>query len=184
MSELRQIPNVGAQTEQDLLDMGYLTIDSLKGKRAEDLYAEECRLRGCTLDRCQLYLYRAVEYFVNTPQPDPAKCKWWLWKDEFVRPSPCGAVCAECASFPTACGGCRKIRGKVFWLAYTDKDVCPIYECCRDRKRRNCGGCPELPCARFMKDPTLSDAENEAHLRQMLARLEEGVGNENEGGAE
>ena len=35
-----------------------------------------------------------------------------------------------------------------------------------------------------MKDPTLSDAENEAHLRQMLARLEEGVGNENEGGAE
>ena len=107
MSELRQIPNVGAQTEQDLLDMGYPTIASLKGKRAEDLYAEKCRLRGCTLDRCQLYLYRAVEYFVNTPQPDPAKCKWWLWKDEFVRPSPCGAVCAECASFPTACANVR-----------------------------------------------------------------------------
>ena len=49
---------------------------------------------------------------------------------------------------------------------------------------KTCGGCPELPCARFMKDPTRSDAENEAHLRQMLARLEEGVGNENEGGAE
>ena len=136
MSELRQIPNVGAQTEQDLLDMGYPTIASLKGKRAEDLYAEECRLRGCTLDRCQLYLYRAVEYFVNTPHPDLTKCKWWLWKDDFVQPSPCGAVCAECASFPTVCGGCRKIRGKVFWLAYTDKDVCPIYECCRDRKRQ------------------------------------------------
>ena len=114
MSELRQIPNVGAQTEQDLLDMGYPTIASLKGKRAEDLYAEECRLRGCTLDRCQLYLYRAVEYFVNTPHPDLTKCKWWLWKDDFVQPSPCGAVCAECASFPTVCGGCRKIRGKVF----------------------------------------------------------------------
>ena len=66
MSELRTIPNVGACTEQDLILMGYPTIASLRGKSAEELYAGECRLRGCTLDRCQLYLYRAVEYFVNT----------------------------------------------------------------------------------------------------------------------
>lgn len=37
--------------------------------------------RGCQIDRCQLYLYRAIVYFVNTENPDPAKCKWWLWKD-------------------------------------------------------------------------------------------------------
>ena len=54
MTELRQIPNVGAQTEQDLISMGYTTIASLRGKRAEELYAEECRLRGCLIDRCQL----------------------------------------------------------------------------------------------------------------------------------
>ena len=66
MSELRKIPNVGETTEQDLIAMGYTTIESLKGKSADELYAEECALRGCTLDRCQLYLYRAVEYFVNT----------------------------------------------------------------------------------------------------------------------
>lgn len=76
MSELRTIPNIGACTEQDLILMGYTTIASLRGKSAEELYAEECRLRGCTLDRCQLYLYRAVEYFVNTGNPDPMKCKW------------------------------------------------------------------------------------------------------------
>lgn len=99
MSELRTIPNIGACTEQDLILMGYTTIASLRGKSAEELYAEECRLRGCTLDRCQLYLYRAVEYFVNTGNPDPMKCKWWFWKDDFVEPSPCGAVCVECASF-------------------------------------------------------------------------------------
>ena len=58
MSELRTIPNVGACTEQDLILMGYPTIASLRGKSAEELYAGECRLRGCTLDRCQLYLYR------------------------------------------------------------------------------------------------------------------------------
>lgn len=81
MTELRKIPNVGPRTEADLLAMGYTTIESLKGKTAEELYAEECRLRGCQIDRCQLYLYRAVVYFVNTENPNPAKCKWWLWKD-------------------------------------------------------------------------------------------------------
>ena len=55
MSELRTIPNIGACTEQDLILMGYTTIASLRGKSAEELYAEECRMRGCTLDRCQLY---------------------------------------------------------------------------------------------------------------------------------
>lgn len=62
-SSLRKIPNVGSQTEQDLIAIGYTSIESLKGKKAEDLYEEECRLRGCTIDRCQLYLYRALEYF-------------------------------------------------------------------------------------------------------------------------
>lgn len=65
-SSLRKIPNVGSQTEQDLIAMGYTSIELLKGKKAEDLYEEECRLRGCTIDRCQLYLYRALEYFVHT----------------------------------------------------------------------------------------------------------------------
>lgn len=90
MSELRTIPNVGKATERDLIAMGYTTIASLKGKTADELYAEECALRGFTLDRCQLYLYRAVEYYVNSEAPDPARCKWWLWKDEVLRPSPAG----------------------------------------------------------------------------------------------
>ena len=94
MSELKRIPNVGRRTEQALFEMGYTTIGSLKGKTGEQLYAEECALRGCTIDRCQLYLYRAVEYFVNSPAPDPQKCKWWYGKDEVVERSSCGVVCA------------------------------------------------------------------------------------------
>ena len=66
MSELRKIPNVGKATERDLIAMGYTTKESLKGKTADELYSEECALRGCMLDRCQLYLYRAVEYFVGS----------------------------------------------------------------------------------------------------------------------
>ena len=171
MTELRKIPNVGPRTEADLLAMGYTTIESLRGKTAEDLYAEECRLRGCRIDRCQLYLYRAVVYFVNTENPDPAKSRWGLWKDEFAEPSACGARCVDCDRFPAMCGGCRKIRGKVFWLAYTGESVCPIYGCCQGRGRRNCGGCAELPCHRFVKDPTVSDGENAANMKRMLENL-------------
>ena len=108
MRELRRIPNVGKRTEQDLLAMGYTTIASLKGKSGEELYAEECALRGFTLDRCQLYLLRAVAYFVNAEAPAPEKCAWHLWTDDTALPSPCGAVCAECAQYPALCSGCRK----------------------------------------------------------------------------
>lgn len=169
---LRSIPNVGQQTEQALLAMGYTSVESLKGVKADDLYNKECRLRGCTIDRCQLYLYRALEYFVNTENPDIGKCGWWYWKDDFFYPSPCGARCVECPSFPEKCKGCRKIKGKVFWLKFTGDDACPIWKCCKERKRENCGGCPELPCRRFMKDPSISDEENEANLRKMIENLE------------
>lgn len=165
---------MGQQTEKDLTAMGYTTLESLKGKKAEDLYREECALRGVEIDRCQLYLYRAVEYFVNTENPDPEKCKWWFWKDDFAQPSPCGAVCTECDRFPKECSGCRKIKGKVFWIPLTDtrETVCPIYRCCvTGKKRKTCGGCPELPCSRFVNDPTVSEEENAANLKKMLERL-------------
>ena len=112
----RKLPNVGVQTEQDLLAMGYTSIESLKGVKADDLYQKECDLRGCSIDRCQLYLYRALEYYINSENPDIEKCKWWYWKDDYFYPSPCGARCVDCASFPKECNGCRKIKGKVYVL--------------------------------------------------------------------
>lgn len=159
----RKLPNVGVQTEQDLLAMGYTSIDSLNGVKADDLYQKECDLRGCSIDRCQLYLYRALEYYINSENPDIKKCKWWYWKDDYFYPSPCGARCVNCKSFPKECKGCRNIKGKVFWTQYTGDTVCPIWKCCSEQKRKNCGNCPDLPCVRFMKDPTISDEENEAN---------------------
>ena len=172
MSELRKIPNVGKRTEEDLIAMGYTTIASLRGVPAQRLYEEECALRGEILDRCQLYMLRAVEYFVNTPEPDPAKCPWPLWKDDFALPSPCGAVCAECALYPKSCSGCRKIEGKVYWLQYAGGDVCKVYDCCVNQKgQRTCGECEKLPCDKFTKDPTISDEQNEENLKKMIGRL-------------
>ena len=171
----RKLTNVGVQTEQDLLAMGYTSIDSLNGVKADDLYQKECDLRGCSIDRCQLYLYRALEYYINSENPDIKKCKWWYWKDDYFYPSPCGARCVNCKSFPKECKGCRNIKGKVFWTQYTGDTVCPIWKCCSEQKRKNCGNCPDLPCVRFMKDPTISDEENEANLKKMIDNLSEFV---------
>lgn len=171
----RKLPNVGVQTEQDLLAMGYTSIESLKEVNADDLYQKECDLRGCSIDRCQLYLYRALEYYINSENPDIEKCKWWYWKDDYFYPSPCGARCVNCKSFPKECKGCRNIKGKVFWTQYTGDTVCPIWKCCSEQKRKNCGNCPDLPCVRFMKDPTISDEENEANLKKMIDNLSEFV---------
>lgn len=65
----KHLPNVGEQTEKDLLSMGYTSVEALRGKKAEALYEEECKMRGCIVDRCQLYLYRALEYYLNTDNP-------------------------------------------------------------------------------------------------------------------
>ena len=172
MGELRKIPNIGKATERDLTEMGYTTIESLKGKSAQQLYEEECALRGYVLDRCQLYLYRAVEYWLNTAGADPRRCRWWYFMDEYIQPSPCGAVCAACARFPDACGGCRSIKGQVWWLAYAGMERCPVYDCCVNGKGQgDCGGCPQLPCDKFMYDPTISDEQNESNLAAMLKNL-------------
>ena len=141
-SSLRKIPNVGSQTEQDLIAMGYTSIASLKGKKAEDLYEEECRLRGCTIDRCQLYLYRALEYFVHTENPDREKCKWWYWKDDYFYPSPCGARCVDCAK-----RGCRTVPiwdRKWYCCCRKPFGFWNIWHC--DGETGTCSGLPVILC--------------------------------------
>ncbi len=81
MSDLRRIPGVGRKTEQDLLRLGYDSVESLKNADPEELYMRDCVLRGCPIDRCQLYVYRCAVYFASTPNPEPQKCQWWYWKD-------------------------------------------------------------------------------------------------------
>ena len=81
MGELRRIPGIGAVGERDLLELGYITIQSLAGADPEEMYARECARKGVRVDRCVLYVYRCAVYYASTPQPDPEKLKWWAWKD-------------------------------------------------------------------------------------------------------
>lgn len=45
-SDLQTIPGVGSNMERHLLELGYSTVDSLKGADPEEMYIRECRQRG------------------------------------------------------------------------------------------------------------------------------------------
>lgn len=81
-SELRSIPWVGEKTEADLRLLGYETVASLKGQDPQEMYERECYLKGCKIDRCQLYVYRMVVYYADNALHGPEKLRWWYWKDK------------------------------------------------------------------------------------------------------
>ena len=82
VTELRRIPGVGKQTEQDLLALGYSSMEELRFADPEELYIREQAMKGAAVDRCQLYVYRCAVYFCRTERPEPEKCKWRYWKDK------------------------------------------------------------------------------------------------------
>ncbi|MBP2662982.1 MAG: Pathogenicity locus [Firmicutes bacterium] len=79
---LRKIPGVGPNIEQDLINLGYTTIESLKGRNPEEMYMKDCLFKGFKEDKCQLYVYRLAVYFAENEIHDPEKLKWWNWKDK------------------------------------------------------------------------------------------------------
>lgn len=82
MNDLRKIPGVGKATEQDLIKLGYTSVESLAGADPEELYERECIMKGMRIDRCQLYVYRCAVYYADHEIHDPEKLNWWYWKDK------------------------------------------------------------------------------------------------------
>jgi len=84
LKELRQIPGIGKVIALDLWNLGYKSIDDLKGQDAEEIYIHHNDQRGQVQDICMLYTFRCAVYFANTygDVQDPAKLKWWYWMDE------------------------------------------------------------------------------------------------------
>ena len=80
-SELEKIPGVGKSISRDLENIGIHSVANLKGKNPETLYAQSNQFAGITQDRCLLYVFRCAVYFAGQENPEPAKLKWWYWKD-------------------------------------------------------------------------------------------------------
>jgi len=83
-TDLTKIPGIGQKMAQHLANIGCPDIDSLKGKKPEELYTKHCLRNGpgnpsC---RCVLYCYRlAVHYADHEGQLPPDKQNWGDWKD-------------------------------------------------------------------------------------------------------
>jgi len=81
LKDFKRIPGVGKSIAQDFLDLGFTAVSELKGQDPERLYDRFCRLVGCKVDRCMLYVFRCAVYFAENDSHDPELLKWWNWKD-------------------------------------------------------------------------------------------------------
>ena len=81
IQDLQTIPGVGKSLGQDLVDLGYRTVDELKSEDPEKMYQNLIDLRGHHIDRCVLYVFRCAVYFASHETHDRELLKWWNWKD-------------------------------------------------------------------------------------------------------
>ncbi len=79
--DLLRIPGVGPSIAKDLNELGIARVSDLRGRNAEFLYRELCKLRGEKQDRCVLYVFRCAVYYASAKTHDQELLKWWNWKD-------------------------------------------------------------------------------------------------------
>ena len=59
--------------------------------------------------------------------------------------------------------------GKPFWTRQTPWRICPLYDCCRNRKLlEHCGLCEEFPCKIFLelRDPNMNDDQFQRSIEE------------------
>lgn len=77
--EFQSIPSVGIRFAEDLVSLGYYSIDELKGKDGALLTNEFEVLKGYWIDPCVEDQFRLVVYYANTK--DSSK-NWWDFTEE------------------------------------------------------------------------------------------------------
>ena len=65
ISDLKDIPGIGAKMERHMQNIGIRCVADLKGRDPEELYHLDCLKKGFQEDRCALYVYRCAVYFAE-----------------------------------------------------------------------------------------------------------------------
>jgi hypothetical protein len=81
LKQLQKIPGVGKSISEDLWELGIRSVNDLKGKDPEKLYARRCTQVGMRIDPCLLYVFRGAVYYASYTRHDPELLKWWNWKN-------------------------------------------------------------------------------------------------------
>ncbi len=79
---LESIPGIGPRLAEMLRSINVRRISDLKDADPERLYSKLEHTIGAHVDRCVLYAFRNAVYFASHKRHDPAKLKWWYWKDK------------------------------------------------------------------------------------------------------
>lgn len=82
MSDLRNVPGIGAKKERELIELGYDCLAKLKGANPEKIYLQLSEKNGIPPDKCVLYAIRCAVAYANDPAPDPSKYRWWFFCDD------------------------------------------------------------------------------------------------------
>ncbi len=77
--EFQMIPSIGIKFAEDLISMGYYSIDDLKGKDGAKLTEDFEQLKGYWIDPCVEDQFRLAVHFAKTK--DTSK-KWWDFTEE------------------------------------------------------------------------------------------------------
>lgn len=80
-TDLLTVPNIGPSIKEDLMNIGITCVEDLKGKDPEELYRNDCKVKGFQDDRCLLYVFRMAVYYAENEEREKEKLKWWYWKD-------------------------------------------------------------------------------------------------------
>lgn len=81
LKQFQTLPGVGKSIANDLWNLGFRNLNQLKGQDPEKMYENLCSLYNSRIDRCMLYTFRCVVYFVSNDVHDERLLKWWQWKD-------------------------------------------------------------------------------------------------------
>lgn len=81
LKEFQLIPGVGKSIAVDLWNLGFRSIQELRGQDPEVLYLKLSDLQGAHVDRCMLYVFRCAVYFASNERHEPELLKWWNWKN-------------------------------------------------------------------------------------------------------
>ena len=82
MSDLRNVPGIGAKKEQELIALGYDSLSKLKDADPDELYTRACLMQNEQLDKCVLYAFRCAVAFAKDPAPNPNEYRWWYFTDD------------------------------------------------------------------------------------------------------
>jgi hypothetical protein len=82
LKQFRQMPGVGRAVALDLYDLGFRSVQQLRGQDPEEMYLRHCCQKGMKVDRCMLYVFRCAVYYASSDSHDSALLKWWNWKDK------------------------------------------------------------------------------------------------------